>query len=218
MSKQFLDLTGLNHVWQQINNLFQRKLVSGINIKTINNQSLVGNGNITTPDTTYEQATADVLGLVKIGATGLTDKNYAVQLDSQGRMFVNVPWNAGTSTDEKVKQLAAANNGGEYESGTIWNSVLLSYNFTTGLQQTEETNYIRKSNIIYSPNEGILLLDEDAFDANGMIIAVGKRNNDNTGIDQSKSTMIMSDSIIIQGETLEIDKALTEEEITAILV
>ena len=46
MAKQFLDLTGLNHVWQQINNLFQRKLVSGTNIKTINNQSLVGSGNL----------------------------------------------------------------------------------------------------------------------------------------------------------------------------
>lgn len=92
MGKQFLDLSGLNQVWTRINNLFQRKLVSGTNIKTINGNNLLGNGNITTPNTTYNKATSSTLGLVKIGATGLGDKQYPIQLDSQGRMFVSVPW------------------------------------------------------------------------------------------------------------------------------
>lgn len=97
MAKQFLDLTGLNKVWEQVNKLFQRKLVSGTNIKTINNQSLLGKGNINTPNTTYKQATTDTLGLVKIGATGLESKQYAVQLNSNGEMFVYVPWIDGLS-------------------------------------------------------------------------------------------------------------------------
>jgi hypothetical protein len=49
-----------------------------------------------TTNTTYSQATSSTLGLVKIGATGLASKNYAVQLNSSGQMYVAVPW---TDTD-----------------------------------------------------------------------------------------------------------------------
>lgn len=49
-----------------------------------------------TTNTTYSQATSSKLGLVKIGATGLAAKNYAVQLNSSGQMYVSVPW---TDTD-----------------------------------------------------------------------------------------------------------------------
>src|SRR5699024_4116430 len=38
-----------------------------------------------TTNTTYSQATSSTLGLVKIGATGLASKNYAVQLNSSGQ-------------------------------------------------------------------------------------------------------------------------------------
>lgn len=46
---------------------------------------------ITTQDTTYAQATSTVLGLVKIGYA-TSGKNYAVALDSDGKMYVNIPW------------------------------------------------------------------------------------------------------------------------------
>ena len=42
-------------------------------------------------DTTYAMATSSALGLVRTGY-GASGKNYAVQLDSSGRMYVNVPW------------------------------------------------------------------------------------------------------------------------------
>ena len=45
----------------------------------------------TTQDTTYAQATSTVLGLVKIGYAS-SGKNYAVALDADGKMYVNVPW------------------------------------------------------------------------------------------------------------------------------
>lgn len=51
-----------------------------------------------TTNTTYSQATSSTLGLVKIGATGLAEKNYAVQLNSSGQMYVAVPWTDTNST------------------------------------------------------------------------------------------------------------------------
>ena len=42
-------------------------------------------------NTTYSKATSSTLGLVKIGYTE-SGKNYPVELDSDGKMFVNVPW------------------------------------------------------------------------------------------------------------------------------
>ena len=51
-----------------------------------------------TTNTTYSQATSSTLGLVKVGATGLAAKNYAVQLNSSGQMYVAVPWTDTNST------------------------------------------------------------------------------------------------------------------------
>lgn len=42
----YLNETGLDTLWAKIKNTFQAKLVSGTNIKTINNNSLLGSGNI----------------------------------------------------------------------------------------------------------------------------------------------------------------------------
>lgn len=46
MAKKYLDSNGLSHLWSKLKAYFQQKLVSGTNIKTINNQSLLGSGNI----------------------------------------------------------------------------------------------------------------------------------------------------------------------------
>lgn len=42
-------------------------------------------------NTTYNKATSDELGLIKIGYTE-NNKNYPLELDSDGKAFVNVPW------------------------------------------------------------------------------------------------------------------------------
>lgn len=46
MAKQFLDATGLLYLWTKMKTVFQEKLVSGTNIKSINGNSILGGGNI----------------------------------------------------------------------------------------------------------------------------------------------------------------------------
>ena len=62
-----------------------------------NTSFLRGDGTWAVPaGSTYSQATASVLGLVKIGYVE-NEKNYPVEL-SNGQMFVNVPWHDTTYT------------------------------------------------------------------------------------------------------------------------
>lgn len=51
-----------------------------------------------TTNTTYSQATSSTLGLVKIGASSLGTKEYAVALNSSGQMYVSVPWTDTNTT------------------------------------------------------------------------------------------------------------------------
>lgn len=69
------------------------KVGSGLSVTADGTLSATGGGGVT-----YEQATSTTLGLVKIGATGLGTKQYAVQLNSSGQMFVNVPWTDTNTT------------------------------------------------------------------------------------------------------------------------
>lgn len=55
------------------------------------NQSGAATIELTDNNTTYAQATSTVLGLVKIGYAE-NGRNYPIELDSLGKMFVNVPW------------------------------------------------------------------------------------------------------------------------------
>lgn len=59
-----------------------------------------GNAYVNVPwtdnNTTYNEATADTLGLVKIGYAS-NGKNYAVLL-ANGKMYVNVPWTDNNTT------------------------------------------------------------------------------------------------------------------------
>lgn len=56
---------------------------------------------MTPPNQTYSKATANALGLVKIGYTA-NGKNYPILLDTDGKMYVAVPW-----TDTKYTLPAA---------------------------------------------------------------------------------------------------------------
>lgn len=103
---------------------FSRALSSGTKIGTITINGT--NTDIYAPTVgtfpTYSQATSSTLGLVKIGYSG-SGKNYPVELNSSGQMYVNVPWTdnnttyglATTSASGLLKQLSG--NTSQYMRG-----------------------------------------------------------------------------------------------------
>lgn len=78
---------------------FSRALSSGTKIGTITingtNTDIYAPTARTSP--TYSQATSSTLGLVKIGYSE-SGKNYPVELNSSGQMYVNVPWTDNNTT------------------------------------------------------------------------------------------------------------------------
>lgn len=103
---------------------FSRALSSGTKIGTITingtNTDIYAPTAGTSP--TYSQATSSTLGLVKIGYPE-SGKNYPVELNSLGQMYVNVPWTdnnttyglATTSANGLLKQLSG--NTSQYMRG-----------------------------------------------------------------------------------------------------
>lgn len=80
MSKQFLDITGVGHLWGKIKAIFatkselsnkQDKLVSGDNIKTIDGETLLGKGDISIPkpDLSNYYTKSEVNGKIQNQAT-----------------------------------------------------------------------------------------------------------------------------------------------------
>ena len=103
---------------------FSRTLSSGTKIGTITingtNTDIYAPTAVTPP--TYGQATSSTLGLVKIGYPE-SGKNYPVELNSSGQMYVNVPWTdnnttyglATTSANGLLRQLSG--NTSQYMRG-----------------------------------------------------------------------------------------------------
>lgn len=103
-----------------------------------------------TTNTTYSQATSSTLGLVKIGATGLASKNYAVQLNSSGQMYVAVPWtDTDTNTHYTTRLYAGA-------SGTAANSATTS----PYIKVTDDNTYRNQIRLL---GGGATSVSSDAF-------------------------------------------------------
>lgn len=64
----------------------------------------------TPPNTTYAKANTSTLGLVMIGYAE-NGKNYPVELDGSGKMFVNVPWTDTNTTYANMKAATASAAG-----------------------------------------------------------------------------------------------------------
>jgi hypothetical protein len=70
---------------------------------------------MTPPNQTYSKATADALGLVKIGYTA-NGKNYPILLDADGKMYVAVPW---TDTKYTLPAATSAALGGVKQGAAV---------------------------------------------------------------------------------------------------
>lgn len=129
-----------------------------------------------TTNTTYSQATSSTLGLVKIGATGLAAKNYAVQLNSSGQMYVSVPWtDTDTNTHYTTRLYAGA-------SGTAANAAASN----PYLKVTDDNTYRNQVRFIGAGATSI------SSDASGNITITS--TNTTYGLASSSSNGLMSSS------------------------
>ena len=145
--------------------------ISGSGATTVTTDA---SGNIvissTDTNTTYSKATSSKLGLVKIGYTE-SGKNYPVELNDSGQMYVNVPW-----ADNNTTYGAASSSLGLVKSGgdvTISSGVITvnddSHNHTisnvdnlqttldtinTGLDGSIKALSVSGKTITYTKNDG----------------------------------------------------------------
>lgn len=151
---QYLDKKGLTTLWTKIKNTFALKShthkkseITDLTIPTVNNPTITINqggtkkgsfslnqSGATTIDladnnTTYSIATSSVAGLVKSSTTGTTsNRDYKVQVNTDGTMKVNVPWANDTwrpvvdnlTTTDATKSLSA-------NQGTVLKSYIDTY-------------------------------------------------------------------------------------------
>lgn len=99
---------------------------------------------MTPPNQTYSKATADALGLVKIGYTA-NDKNYPILLDTEGKMYVAVPW-----TDTKYSLPAATPNsiGGVKQGARVANASTDADTVALGTKINELIESLRNAGVI----------------------------------------------------------------------
>lgn len=134
----------------------------------------------------YKKATNSVLGLVKIGYTE-SGKNYPVELNSEGQMFVNVPWDnthytavphAGSSTSTAATQTTNGNtyinivennkrSGGINIKGSGATTVTSNTNGVITISSTNTDTKVTAVGNHYTPAEdNASLLSVDAEDSN----------------------------------------------------
>lgn len=96
MTTKYLDTGGLTTLWGKIKAAFQEKLVSGTNIKTVNNESLLGSGNISA-EPTFSNV-ADDEGCVVIGKLAMAWGTVSVTSGTSGSASGGVTTYAGSNT------------------------------------------------------------------------------------------------------------------------
>lgn len=124
---------------------------------------------ISSTNTTYSQATSSTLGLVKIGY-GENDKNYPVELNGSGQMYVNVPWTDNNTTYTAGTNLTLNGNKFSVKVG--------STNAGNRVVGTAEDGTIYESEALTSELQYLL---SDWRGTTGIMTLLGKKQNTITG-------------------------------------
>lgn len=114
---------------------------------------LRGDGTWVVPtNTTYAKANTSTLGLVMIGYAE-NGKNYPVELDSRGKMFVNVPW---TDTNTTYGVVGANGSTGLVKNGSTVTSAsgYTACPIVSGVPYYKDTN--TTYNVVSSSSDGLM--------------------------------------------------------------
>lgn len=123
MAKEYLDKTGLTYFWGKLKNYFQVKLVSGTNIKTINNESLLGSGNISISSGAVSGVKGDAESTYRTGNVNLTPANVGAIATSEKYSRSSsggLDWDDGSTSSTVITKGALAYWNGSYD-GTASN-------------------------------------------------------------------------------------------------
>lgn len=124
---------------------------------------------ISSTNTTYSQATSSTLGLVKIGY-GEDGKNYPVELNGSGQMYVNVPWTDNNTTYTAGTNLTLNGNKFSVKVG--------STNAGNRVVGTTQDGTIYESEALTSELQYLL---SDWRGTTGIMTLLGKKQNTITG-------------------------------------
>lgn len=124
---------------------------------------------ISSTNTTYSQATSSTLGLVKIGY-GENGKNYPVELNGSGQMYVNVPWTDNNTTYTAGTNLTLNDNEFSVKVG--------STNAGNRVVGTAQDGTIYESEALTSELQYLL---SDWRGTTGIMTLLGKKQNTITG-------------------------------------
>lgn len=124
---------------------------------------------ISSTNTTYSQATSSTLGLVKIGY-GEDGKNYPVELNGSGQMYVNVPWTDNNTTYTAGTNLTLNGNKFSVKVG--------STNAGDRVVGTAQDGTIYESEALTSELQYLL---SDWRGTTGIMTLLGKKQNTITG-------------------------------------
>lgn len=124
---------------------------------------------ISSTNTTYSQATSSTLGLVKIGY-GEDGKNYPVELNGSGQMYVNVPWTDNNTTYTAGTNLTLNGNKFSVKVG--------STNAGNRVVGTAQDGTIYESEALTSELQYLL---SDWSGTTGIMTLLGKKQNTITG-------------------------------------
>jgi hypothetical protein len=148
-NKNYLDKSGLSYFWGKIKSALTGKqdaLVSGTNIKTINNTSLLGSGNITLEDSPE----------INIGST-TPSGDEVLWIDPN-----NMPSGSGSYITNQYSVATDKGYSANYINNNVKGTVLYENSTGTGGNVTLSDNYTNYSYLV-------VLFETDDFESGGTI-------------------------------------------------